>query len=408
MNTGKHVLQMSPKSPNPLAFEQIEGTFDGARDLVCFSHLRWDFVYQRPQHLMSRFAREGRVFFVEEPTFQKSQDATLSMRLDKSGVCVVVPQLSESLSPLSVTALLRRLMDRMFADRGIRECIAWYYTPMARAFTDHLDFRVVVYDCMDELALFKGAPTDLRKCEAELLHAADVVFTGGVSLYEAKKALHNNIHPAPSSIDIDHFKRARSIAVEPPDQASIPRPRLGFAGVIDERMDIDLLVAVAEGQPQWHFVLVGPVVKIDPDLLPKRSNIHYLGSKPYADLPGYMAGWDMALLPFARNDATRYISPTKTPEYLAAGKPVVSTSIRDVVKTYGAQDLVRIADSPKDFAAAISECLAESRDVKRFAKWQERADRFLAQTSWDRTWTTMAELIEAAVATREVPRANAS
>jgi UDP-galactopyranose mutase len=391
-------------------FEHIEETFDGGRDLVCFCHLRWDFVYQRPQHLMSRFAREGRVFFVEEPVIETSGPAVLSMRVDESGVCVVVPHLPGSFAMgNSAVAVLRQLIYEMFADCAIRDAVLWYYTPMARAFTDRLRGGVVVYDCMDELSLFKSAPKELRKYEAELLREADVVFTGGVSLYEAKKSLHRNIHPVPSSIDTGHFKQARSISSEPSDQSSIPRPRVGFAGVIDERFDVELMSTMAEAHRDWHFVLVGPVVKIDPNILPKGPNIHYLGSKPYDELPAYMSGWNVAIMPFARNDATRYISPTKTPEYLAAGKPVVSTSIRDVVATYQPKNLVRIADTPEDFAAAIQQYLEESGDEAKFAQWQQRADSFLATTSWELTWTSMKQRIEEAIAARESGRhANAS
>lgn len=396
-------------APMLSSFEHIEETFDSGRDLVCFSHLRWDFVYQRPQHLMSRFACEGRVFFVEEPVFGAQSVPGLSMHVDPSGVCIVVPHFPESTTPEFAISFQRRLIDEMFSNCRIRDSILWYYTPMARSFTSHLRCHAIIYDCMDELSLFKGAPKELRMHEAELMKAADVVFTGGVSLFEAKKSLHHNIHAAPSSIDIDHFSSARSISSEPDDQVSIPRPRLGFAGVIDERMDIDLLASVSQAHPEWHFVFIGPIVKIDPETLPRHENIHYLHQKPYSSLPSYLAGWDVALMPFARNDATRYISPTKTPEYIAAGKPVVSTSIRDVVEGYGTKGLVRIADTPEEFAVAIQQSLADNKDPKRRRDWQQRADVVLANMSWDRTWAFMMKLVEQAIATREDNRrANAS
>src|SRR4051794_1186902 len=208
---------------------------------------------------------------------------------------------------------------------------------MALAFTYHLRPLGVVYDCMDELSAFAGAPASLRARERELLTRADVVFTGGQSLYEAKRGAHPNVHAFPSSVDVNHFAAARRRHDDPPDQQAIPRPRIGFFGVVDERMDMALLSGVAERRPDWHLVLLGPVVKIDPAVLPERANVHHLGPKPYAELPQYIASWDVAMLPFARNEATRFISPTKTPEYLAAGRPVVSTSIRDVVRPYGEQ-----------------------------------------------------------------------
>jgi UDP-galactopyranose mutase len=246
---------------------------------------------------------------------------------------------------------------------------------------------------MDELSAFKDAAPELPVLEASLLKRADLVLTGGQSLYEAKKHLHHNIHALPSSVDTAHFATARSITADPPDQREIPRPRLGFYGVLDERLDIPLLRGIAEARPAWQLVMLGPIVKIDPADLPRLPNIHYLGSKTYAELPAYIAGWDVALLPFAKNDATRFISPTKTPEYLAAGKPVVSTSIRDVVRPYSVQGLARIADTPDAFVAACESALAEPRE-----KLLKRADPFLAKMSWDKTWEAMEALMDEAVA----------
>jgi glycosyltransferase involved in cell wall biosynthesis len=369
-------------------------------DLVCFSHLRWDFVYQRPQHLLSRCAQERRVFFVEESVFDNG-----SMRLEISqracGTWVVVPCLPEGLrSEIALHAAARELVDQLFMTQGIRDYILWYYTPMALSFTRHLKPLVTVYDCMDELSAFKGASPVLREREAELFRRADLVFTGGQSLYEAKRARHPNVYAFPSSIDHAHFAQARNALVEPADQAAIAHPRLGFCGVIDERLDIELLAGLASARPDWQFVLVGPVVKIDPNSLPRRPNIHYLGGKAYSELPAYLSGWDVALLPFARNESTRFISPTKTPEYLAAGKAVVSTSIRDVVRPYGELGLVSIADTVAEFVQAVEAALAEQ--PKR-AAWLERVDQFLAQTSWDKTWGQMARLIDDACRARRTP-----
>jgi UDP-galactopyranose mutase len=242
---------------------------------------------------------------------------------------------------------------------------------------------------MDELSAFKGAPTLLKEQEAQLLRRADLVLTGGQSLFDAKRHQHANIHPMPSSVDAAHFAQARHVTVDPADQRNIPHPRLGFFGVIDERMDLDLLDGVAAARPDWHIVMLGPVVKIDNDTLPRRPNIHYLGPKAYEELPLYIAGWDVALMPFARNEATRFISPTKTPEYMAAGRPVVSTSIRDVVRPYGQQGLVRIADEPTAFVDACAAAMAEDA-----AERKQQADAFLRQTSWDGTWRRIQSLID--------------
>jgi UDP-galactopyranose mutase len=363
-------------------------------DLICLSHLRWNFVFQRPQHLMSRFAARQRVYFVEEPLFEDIDAASLTITAS-DGVFVVVPRLPRGLSAEQTVAPQRAILDHLIASEQITRFVLWYYTPLALKFSAHLKPVATVYDCMDELSAFKNASTELPELERRLMRRADVVFTGGHSLYEAKQLQHTNIHPLPSSVDVRHFAQARNIDVEPEDQRAVPRPRLGFFGVLDERLDIPLLAGIAAAKPDWQLMMIGPVVKIDPADLPRAANIHYLGAKQYSELPRYIAGWDLALLLFARNDATRFISPTKTPEYLAAGKPVVSTSIRDVVTPYGDRELVRIADSVEDFVAACSAAMSEPPEPRRV-----RADVFLRGTSWDRTWRKAAALLDAALEDR--------
>jgi glycosyltransferase involved in cell wall biosynthesis len=358
--------------------------------IICLSHLRWDFVFQRPQHLLTRFAREQRVFYVEEPTFADAVVPRLE-RHQRGNVQVLVPHLPAG-DALEHDAMQRELLDALLVREDITEYVLWFYTPMALAFTAHLAPLAIVYDCMDELSAFKGAATRLKQREVALMQVASLVFTGGHSLYEAKRSQHRNIHPFPSSVDVSHFAQARSINTDPVDQAGIPHPRLGFFGVIDERMDIALLREIAEKRPDWHLVMLGPVVKIDPAALPMLPNIHYLGSKQYNELPGYIAGWDVALLPFALNESTRFISPTKTPEYMAAGKPVVSTPIRDVVRPYGKQGLVRIAHDSTGFIQACAEAIAESAADRR-----ARGDMFLRRTSWDSTWQQMRTLVDASL-----------
>jgi UDP-galactopyranose mutase len=372
------------------------GTTDTlAPDLVCLSHLRWDFVYQRPQHLMSRCAAGRRVFFVEEPVFGEGP-LRVEMKERDGGVAVAVPHLPAGLtSEVARDAAQQSLVERLLARHGVRDFVLWYYTPMALRFTRALRPVATVYDCMDELSAFKGASPLLRTLERELLARADLVFTGGQSLYEAKRERHPRVYAFPSSIDAAHFARARAALPDPEDQAAIPRPRLGFFGVIDERFDAELLDAAARLRPDWQLVMVGPVVKIDPAVLPRRANIHYLGMKSYEELPRYLAGWDVALLPFARNESTRFISPTKTPEYLAAGKPVVSTPIRDVVRPYGEQGLVRVADTAEGFVEACEAAMNEDAAAR-----VRRVDAFLAETSWDRTWGQMWDLIEEVVSVR--------
>jgi UDP-galactopyranose mutase len=295
-----------------------------------------------------------------------------------------------------VTAELRGLLHDLQKTFTIDHPVLWYYTPMALDVARDVSASAVVFDCMDELSAFRGAPPELLLHEEELLTRADLVFTGGQSLFEAKRERHRRVFAFPSSVDVRHFATARQAKTDPDDQGSIPHPRLGFFGVVDERMDLQLLDAVAAARPAWHLVILGPCVKIDPATLPRRDNIHYLGMKKYDELPAYLSGWDVALLPFAKNDSTRFISPTKTPEYLAAGCPVVSTSVRDVVRPYGDQDLVSIADTPSEFVAAIERELSG-----RPRAWRDRVDRFLSEMSWDRTWSEMSALVDDVAARRQ-------
>ena len=358
-------------------------------DLVCLSHLRWSFVFQRPQHLLSRCARDRRVFFVEEPIFSDGPNR-LDLTLTEEGVHVVVAHLDQQTPRSEVDAIQAEMLQNLLSEQNVDRFVLWYYTPMALPIGDALKPLAIVYDCMDQLAAFKGAPPALLERERELLQRADVVFTGGHSLFEEKRASHSNIFPFPSSVDVPHFAQALAPQSAPEDQAHVPHPRLGFFGVIDERMDLELLAGVAAARPDWQLVILGPVVKIDEAELPRHANIHYLGSKKYGELPRYIAGWDVAILPFARNESTRFISPTKTPEYLAAGKPVVSTAIADVVRPYQALGLVRIADTVTEFVAACEAALTEPS-----APVRAKADAYLAQLSWEKTWREMESHIQA-------------
>jgi UDP-galactopyranose mutase len=357
--------------------------------LLCFSHLRWDFVWQRPQHLLSRAARHFDVIVFEEPVIEGDVAPHLTLASRPGGIRVAVPVLPHGMSPIEQIMAQRQLVERLIAGQASASRVFWYYTPMAMAFSGHIPADLTIYDNMDELAAFAGASPELLAQEGDLFARADLVFTGGMSLYEAKRSRHPNVHAFPSSIDHQHFAAGRNPAgADPADQAGIARPRLGFFGVIDERMDIDLVDRVAALRPDWQLVMVGPHAKIDPVTLPRRENIHWLGSKTYAELPRYLAGWDVGIMPFALNEATRFISPTKTPEFLAAGVPVVSTAIRDVVRPYGEKGLVEIAASAEEMVAKAASLMARNR-----APWLARVDRHLAAGSWDKTWNAMHLLI---------------
>lgn len=369
--------------------------------LLCFSHLRWDFVTQRPQHLMRRFAQDRRLFFWEEPLPSDRGEAYLEYQpYPADNVVALRPRLPGGLDRDAEEKALKALLDKFVSDALPTAPVAWFYTPMMFGWARHLQTAAVVYDCMDELSAFAFADPLLVQREAALLETADVVFTGGRSLYEAKRRRHDNAHPFPSSIDAAHFAVAREGDRSPADQQGLPRPRLGYYGVIDERLNLELIDALAAARPDWSIVMVGPVVKIDPASLPKRDNLHWIGGRDYAELPAYLSGWDVALMPFAINEATRFISPTKTPEYLAGGRPVVSTPIADVVSDYGALQAVRIAGTAEEFIAACDDQLS----LRPQGDWLKQADAQLANTSWDKTQGAMDKLIQSAIAQRRAAK----
>ena len=336
--------------------------------------------------------------FFEEPGYD-GRGERLEVTERENGVVRVVPFLLDGLSAEETIAAQRRLLDETLREHGVDEFVLWFYTPMALELAENLQPLATVYDCMDELSAFADAPASLRDLERRLLERADLVFTGGQSLYHAKRTQHSRVSAFPSSVETEHFARARGEVDDPIDQAFIPRPRLGYYGVIDERLDLDLIASLADRGPDWHIVMLGPVVKIGEDALPRRANIHYLGAKHYDALPDYLAGWNVALMPFALNQATRFISPTKTLEYLAAGKPVVSTPVHDVVHPYGDERLVRIARSADEFVDAVEDSLREDDSERR-----RRADRFLLHTSWERTFERMREVVDTTVRERRAAR----
>ena len=357
-------------------------------DLLVFSHLRWDFVFQRPQHLLTRHAKYRRVFYVEEPILGMTDIPRLHLRETAENVLIVIPYLPSSSSEEDKNSALVELMDELVFEEEIIDFTLMYYTPMALSFTRHLEPKKIIFDCIDEHSHFTDPLQTIERYENELFKKADIVFTAGNSLFESKKHRHHNIHAFPSSIDYAHFAQARGKLIEPDDQVSIPHPRIGFYGVLDNRFNMELLIQLADLAPEYQFIIIGPILKIDPRALPQRKNIHYLGKKDYHTLPLYLSSWDCTIMPFALNKATRFISPTKTLEFLAAGKPVVSTSIADVIHPYAQRGLVRIADRPEDFLDEIEMAMEE----RKYPEWLDRVDHYLKDYSWDKTFNKMAEI----------------
>lgn len=370
----------------------ITDTVPNMGTLLCLSHLRWNFVYQRPQHLMTRFAAKYNVLYIEESIYTDEVRSYLSIHKTKERVSILVPHIPANIGKEQEKVILLDLVKDFLLNNNYHISIKWYQTPMMLGWSKFLISDIMVYDCMDELSAFKDAPTDLKEFEAELIENADLIFTGGESLFKVKSRFHNDVHLFPSSVDISHFLKSRGDLPIPSDQKFIPQPRIGFYGVVDERFDIKLLNSLALCRPDWSFIIIGPVVKIDVKDLPQYPNIYYLGAKTYEELPYYLSGWDVAFIPFAINEATKFISPTKTPEYLAAGKPVVSTPIADIVNTYQNSDIVHIAD-PEDilaFTNAIELALEDSKDKQRI---YQKAEIILQDMSWDKTFSHMHDLI---------------
>jgi protoporphyrinogen oxidase/glycosyltransferase involved in cell wall biosynthesis len=356
--------------------------------IIVFCHLRWNFVYQRPQHLLTQLAQHFEIIVVEEPLYHDGE-SFLKTYTPALNITVCQPH-----TPIRAAgfhddqlAELEPLIAKLARDT--KNSIAWFYTPMAMPLLKQLNAALVVYDCMDELSAFHNAPKQLLQREKALLNIADIVFTGGPSLFQAKRNLHPNVHCFPSSVDAVHFEQALDRSNGHPLQANISGPRLGFYGVIDERLDLGLISALADTHPLWQIILVGPVVKINPDSLPKRVNIHYLGQQSYQALPQFLAQWDVCLLPFALNEATRFISPTKVLEYMAAELPIVSTAINDVVTPYG--EIVAIGYDMQEFIEACEAALIMSPQQK--AVMAEKMRSIVASTSWEHTADRMGQLI---------------
>ena len=363
-------------SQKGITIEDILKSHSKVETILCFSHLRWNFVYQRPQHLLTQASKKYKIYYIEEPIYTDKEDHLGSY--DSDNVTVLTPFLTEGIQESSDSAI-EKLLKEKTESLDLKNFISWYYTPMALNFTEFLKPSLVVFDCMDELSAFAGAPPEIIENEKRLIEKADIIFTGGRSLYESKKDRHENVYLFPSSIDAEHYKKAR----KKPDLSK--KVKIGYFGVIDERMDLKLLDQISFLKPEWNFEMVGPIVKIDPATLPQRKNIIYTGQKSYEELPEIIRNWNAAIIPFARNESTEFISPTKVLEYLAAEKPVVSTSIRDVVFPYGVNNIVSIADEPHEFVNAI-EHLLKNTDVQ---EWKHKVEKLLMKTSWQKTWEEM-------------------
>ncbi|CAN5302710.1 glycosyltransferase family 1 protein [soil metagenome] len=349
-------------------------------NMVVFCHLRWGFVYQRPQHLISRMSEHYKILFVEEPIPFEHPDEENEYLLEvvNDNLHVLKPKVKRI---EDIKNVLKPLLKSCELEIG------WFYSAAFSPLITSCVFDCVIYDCMDELSLFKGAPAQLVNQEKFLLAEAHIVFAGGKSLYDAKKKIHSNVHCFPSSVDRKHFETAMEDIDIPEDIKNIQKPVVGYFGVIDERIDFTLLQDTARLLPNVGFAMIGPLVKIGEEDLPREKNIYYLGMKSYKQLPHYIKAFDIAMMPFALNDATKFKSPTKTLEYMAAGKPIISTAIKDVVTEYS--HCIPIVDTAEEFAATIDNIWRVHQE-----DYSEEYNNILENTSWDATAAQMFTLIK--------------
>lgn len=374
--------------------------------LIVHSHLRWDFVWQRPQHILTRLAADAPVFFLEEPIFLDDiGEGGIEVTQPSPNVYRAVPRLPGSFRS-DYDAAIAEVRSLALATLGRGELasrfeapVQWFYTPMpAPAMLGAFHEVGVVYDCMDELSKFRFAPPDLVRREHLLMEAADIVFTGGRRLWEAKAKHHRNVHFFGCGVDNEHFARARDARTAFPDDMAwvheVDGPIAGYYGVIDERLDYDLIAQLAASDPSLHVVMVGPTAKVDPAALPQASNLHWMGQRSYGELPNYVRAFNVCLMPFALNEATEYINPTKTLEYMAAGRPIVSTAVPDVVRNF--TPVVRVARDAGDFVYGVM-LDARHPNAGRIADGINMARAH----SWDATVRAMRDLMLDAVAAHE-------
>jgi glycosyltransferase involved in cell wall biosynthesis len=371
---------------------------EGNFGFVVLSHLKWNFVWQRPQQFLSRFAKDHPILFIEHPEYDLAEGESPTVSVDPTENNITVARMRfPKGAPRNYEfdqQMIQMTKDLIATvnDKGeFDKPLLWFYYPMEAPWALQLECRGVVYDCMDELSQFIDAPATLVDNEKLLLSKADIVFTGGYELREKKAKQHNNVHCFGCGVEYDHFSKAQLEETQVPDDLKdLKKPVIGWFGVVDERVDYDLIREAAEKRPDWSFVLVGPVVKVDESMLPKADNIFWLGQRDYKVLPNYCKGFDVCMMCFAINEATEYINPTKALEYLATGKPVISTPVKDVLRQYS--DDLYIAKSTDEFIDMAERALA-GKDQEMRARGLERAQ----QCSWESTVAEMERLIDEAI-----------
>lgn len=383
----------------------IHRELEKRKTIVCFSHLAWDRkLFQRPQQLMLRFSKRFNVLYISGHSFRHFFiDVFRRKKIHRYHVTDNLAVYSPfALPPIRkcsflITRLNKILLSfqvkRMLKKLKLKDPILWIYHPRYLHTIGKFKEKLIVYDCMDDFTSLLSTYEDRERNagnEEMLLKKADMVFAGGYSIADLKRDSRERIHVFPSAVEIDHFKNALSDnLVLPDDIKSIPHPILGYWGAIDERVDHDLLKKLAIKHPEWSIVLLGPIVRHkvgDSSYLHEIKNIFWLGPKDYSLLPGYAKAFDVCLIPFVLTREGKSLSPTKTLEYLATGKPVVSTPVTDVVRFY--DRVIGIADGPDEFEMAVLRCMKEDD-----ASMKQKRINFTRNRSWEDTAENMEKLI---------------
>ena len=410
-----HANYMENNAVDSRTFRHSKSTFFSVEDphdypIIVHSHLGWDWVWQRPQQFLSRLSQKHQVLFVEAPV--AAQDLTRSEMISRTvadfpNIVVIQVKIPASRSgdQVWVDSERRRLVESALAGplgEQFRSPVQWFYDPMAvTPFAGRLGERAIVYDCMDELSLFRGAAPELVRRDRELLALADVVFAGGPKIWENKRLLNPNCFSFGCGVDCDHFGRVHDPELAlPAEVAHLPRPIFGYFGVVDERIDYELLGKLADAS-SGSVVMVGPWTKVDPETFPRRENLHWLGGRPYAELPAYAKSFDVCLMPYAINEATKFINPTKALEYMATGRPIVSTPVQDVVRQFS--DIVVITRKQEEFIDACEGAAAQPpRDrIKLGLALAERS-------SWESIVRQLEQLVNNALAVKRDLRISAA
>ncbi|HSU55816.1 MAG TPA: glycosyltransferase [Candidatus Dormibacteraeota bacterium] len=370
--------------------------------IIVHSHLCWDWVWQRPQQFVSRLSKRHKILFVETvaPDPALVVPAARFRQVEKyPNTTILTVQFPAWRwgDGAYVDSERRRIVQQFVAGPGseFENPVQWFYDPMAvPAFAGQMGERLTVYDCMDELSRFRCAPPEMSVREAKLLALADVVFTGGRKLWESKRRHHENCHFYGCGVDVAHFGKALKPETPIATQLeSLSKPVLGYFGVVDERLDYDLIARLADANPEWSVAIVGPVLKVEEASLPRRANLHWLGGQPYADLPSFCKGFNICLMPFALNEATEFINPTKALEYMATGRPIISSAVPDVVANFG--EVVHVADDVEEFISLCRKATARP-DAERTRRGLAKA----RENTWERIVSELEGHVEEALKTR--------